>query len=353
MGRMSSIDPWYLDHLVCPLDRSSLRHAGDELISANGRRYPIVEGLPVMLLAEKQQTIALAHASIERAQDKSKPVDRQDAKLYLESLGVSEDEKLELVKLSQDKAISLDPVVMVLLGATCGIAYKPLIANRSLKEYPIPPINLSPSEPGATLLDVGCSWGRWSVAAARKGFSTVGMDPSLGAIMAARRVAKKLCLDIKYVVADARFMPFGNEQFRYIYSYSVLQHFSRSDARSAISEMGRVLTSGGVAKIQMPNKWGVRSLQHQAMRMFCEPKDFEVRYWTISELIHTFSELIGNTRISADCYFGLGWQWHDLRYLAPRHKPIVIASETLKRLSNLAPPLRMIADSLFCTSIKV
>jgi hypothetical protein len=31
------------------------------------------------------------------------------------------------------------------------------------------------------LSDVGCSWGRWSIAPAKKGFSVVGIDSSLGA----------------------------------------------------------------------------------------------------------------------------------------------------------------------------
>ena len=42
--------------------------------------------------------------------------------------------------------------------------------------------------PRGPLLDIGCSWGRWSLAAARKGYSVVGIDPSLGAVMAARRI---------------------------------------------------------------------------------------------------------------------------------------------------------------------
>ena len=41
---------------------------------------------------------------------------------------------------------------------------------------------------------------------------------------------------------------------------------------------------------------GVRSIQHQARRRFREPRDFEVRYWTIPELKVTFGELIGQIR---------------------------------------------------------
>ena len=39
----------------------------------------------------------------------------------------------------------------------------------SLGDCPIPELCLPPAGADASLLDVGCSWGRWSMAAARKG----------------------------------------------------------------------------------------------------------------------------------------------------------------------------------------
>jgi 2-polyprenyl-3-methyl-5-hydroxy-6-metoxy-1,4-benzoquinol methylase/uncharacterized protein YbaR (Trm112 family) len=348
---MGSIDPWYLENVVCPIERTTLRFDGDCLISAHGRRYPVIEGLPVLLVTDEQQTIGVAYASIERAQGQSEIIDRRAPQLYLESLGISDEEKSELVKLCQDGPTAIDPVVMMLIGATCGNAYRHLIADQSVNEYPIPFFGLLPTRIGNTLLDVGCSWGRWSVAAARKGFSVVGIDPSLGAVMSARRLAKELSLDIKYVVADGRFLPFHDDQFEFVYSYSVLQHFSKRDARRTLMEMSRVLRAGGVAKVQMANQMGFRSMQCQAQRGFREPKDFEVRYWTIAELKSAFSELVGETHISADCFFGLGWQWCDFRYVLAKHKLILIASEALRRLSKIFP-IQMLADSVFCTATK-
>jgi ubiquinone/menaquinone biosynthesis C-methylase UbiE len=102
-------------------------------------------------------------------------------------------------------------------------------------------------------LDIGCNWGRWSIAAARKGFSVVGIDPSLGAVMAARRIANELNLNIKYLVADGRFLLFPDNHFKVAHSYSVLQHFSKDDARRTIAQISRVLEPGGLAKIQMAN----------------------------------------------------------------------------------------------------
>lgn len=346
------IESWYLENLVCPIDHTRLRDEGKYLISERGRRYPVVDGVPVLLVAEEDQTIGVARASIERAEGRLEMIDGRIPQFYLESLGITENEKTELIKLYRDGLTPIDPVVLMLIGATCGNGYKDLIGTRSLNEYPIPSIMLTPSERGSTLLDIGCNWGRWSVAAARKGFSVVGMDPSLGAVMAARRISKELDLDIKYVVADGRFLPFRDNYFKFAYSYSVLQHFSKSDARRTISQIGRVLEPGGLAKIQMANKWGFRSTHHQIRRKFREPSDFEVRYWTLAELRSTFLDLIGETEISTDCYFGLGWQWCDFRYISRKNRLVLIASEALRRLSKSVPPLKIFADSVFCAAVK-
>jgi len=346
---MNPLDPWYLENVVCPIDRTELHFDDQCLVSEYGRRYPVVDGLPVLLVSDEKQTIGLAHASIECAQRQS---EGESCQLYVESLGISEQEKEELVRLSQDNTIALDPVVMMLIGATCGNAYKQLIGNRSLSQYPIPIISLNPSKQGSRLLDIGCSWGRWSIAAAKKGFSVVGIDPSLGAIMAARRITKELNLDVKYLVADGRFPRCRDQQFELVYSYSVLQHFAKGDVRRTLAEIGRVLVPGGIAKVQMATKWGFRSIQQQARRGFREPKDFEVRYWTISELKSTFAELIGETHVAADCYFGLGWQWSDFRYMTRKHRLVLIASEVLRRLSDVIPAMRMAADSVFCIAVR-
>ena len=51
----STLDPWLLERLVCPLTRTPLRYdqAAAELVSeAAGLAYPIRDGVPVMLIEE-------------------------------------------------------------------------------------------------------------------------------------------------------------------------------------------------------------------------------------------------------------------------------------------------------------
>ena len=61
-------------------------------------------------------------------------------------------------------------------------------------------------------------------------------------------------MQARFVVGDGRHLPFRNETFDVVFSYSVLQHLSRGNVQRALSEMRRVLTSGGRAVVEMPHR---------------------------------------------------------------------------------------------------
>ncbi len=341
------MDSWYLENLVCPLDRTPLSLQGDSLVSREGRSYPVVDGMPVMLVEGAEQTHWVASASLARAQ--TGVADTRGAHLYLESLGISETEKEGLVELAQSGPRSIDPVVAFMVAATSGYTYKHLIGR--LTEYPIPELRL-PDSSGSPLLDLGCNWGRWCIAAARKGYSVTGIDPSLGAIMAARRVAQQLDLPIRYVVADARYLPFNDSRFEFAFSYSVLQHLHKRNVAAALSELNRVLQPGGQSLIQMPNWLGVRSLYHQARRRFRAGQEFEVRYWSVPELKRVFESRVGPSAVSVDCFFGLGLQKSDKHLMTARLQLAIEVSERLRSASMRAKALKYFADSVYIQSVK-
>ena len=249
MTSTAVIDPWFLDHLVCPRDRQPLALDADSLRCGNNHRYPIVDGVPVMLLDDVRQTFKAAGSSLSRAAGDG--VDERAPELYLESIEISDEEKRGVLALAATRP-SIDPVVAYLVAATNGLLYRHLIGQ--LTSYPIPDITVPPGD-GRTLLDIGCSWGRWTLAAASRGYRAVGIDPSLGAVMAARRVSAQLGIPARFVVGDARYLPFADHAFDSVYSYSVIQHFSREDAARAVEEIGRVLESGGTARVQMPTRY--------------------------------------------------------------------------------------------------
>lgn len=336
--------------LACPRDHSALtRRSADSLVCEHGHVYPVVDDVPVLLLDDLEQTIDIARASIDRAAGRDGAIDPRAPALYLESVGINDEEKSLVAALAADGAAKVDPVVSVLIAATNGIAYKSLIGT--LSDYPIPELRL-PAGPGKLLLDIGCSWGRWSIAAARKGYRVIGVDPSLGAVMAARRVARQLDVAADYVCADARYLPFRAGAFDTVFSYSVIQHFSKADARRVLAEVGRVLTASGNCLIQMPNRLALRSLYHLARRRFAEGDGFDVRYWDIAELRQAFGEAIGPASVSVHCYFGLGLEPTDAHLMRPPLRAAIAVSELLRRLSVPAPFLIRLADSVYVSAAK-
>ena len=170
--------------------------------------------------------------------------------------------------------------------------------------------------------------------------------------MAAKRTARQLGVEAAYLVGDARFLPFKDSAIDRVFSYSVLQHFSRDDVALVISEVGRVLKDKGVAFIQMPTKCGLRCLYHQARRGFREGVGFEVRYWSLPSLLTLFASKIGTTEFSVDCFFGIGLQFSDLHLMPPALKLVVSASEGLRLASTVFTPLVWAADSVYVSSVK-
>ena len=327
------MDQWMEKNLVCPRDHQRLRREGNTLVCSEGHSYPIVDGIPVMLLNDVVPTQEYTTISLEQASSSSQETETEDAQ----------------EKSTSDESDGIDPHVQEVIGATGGILYTSLVGN--LTRYPIPELRLPPGN-NKVFLDIGCNWGRWCVAAARRGYQPIGIDPNLDAIKAARKVSRQLGVSPRFVVADGRYLPFASGSFDVVFSYSVLQHFSKDDAKLSVAEAGRVLEKGGFCFIQMPNILGIRCLFHQAKRGFREPRDFEVRYWSLRELKHSFSERIGPTSLSIDGFFGLGIQKSDLDILPPKYKLIVAASELLRKMSRRARGMISFADSVYVKSTR-
>jgi SAM-dependent methyltransferase len=294
------------------------------------------------LLPDQQQTIGLATESLKAAESEI------GSPLYVNTLGLSEHEKRG-VERDWILGSKVDPVVSYLVGATSGFGYVDLIGN--LATYPIPNIPVGSGD-GELLLDVGSGWGRWSVSAARKGWRVIGIDPSLGAIFAAKRAFSDMGLDLSFVCGDARFLPFKSGIFQCAFSYSVLQHFSESDAEIVVAELGRVLRRGGFAKIQMAHKGGLRSLYLRNRRNYADGGIFQVRYWSLTSMQNVFMKKVGPTKLLAEAFGGLGLLPEDRKHLSTKARLLISISGLLKKFSLFVRPLIRLADSVYVISVK-
>lgn len=319
------IDPRLAKIIRCPRDQSALRETADGLECAKGHAYPVVEGIPILLVSEDAGENPLVRRSLDR-------------------IG-----RGETTSLPAASGGAIDPYVQQEIVNTNGNLYRPLIGK--LTRYPIPDIQL-PDGSGKLLLDVGCNWGRWCAAASRKGYAAVGIDPMLDAVLAARRVARDLGVDPLFVVGDARRLPFDDGTFDVAHSYSVLQHFSEPDARAALAEMGRVLLPGGLASVQLANRMGLRNTYMRARRGFRAPRGFEVRYWSPRAMRDAAASAIGPAELRVDGFFSLNPRPTDRDLLPRRYRAVVDTSMALTRAASGFRPLGAFADSLFVEARK-
>ena len=207
----TAIQVW--QELACPRDRSRLEPEGETLVCEQGHEYPFPDGIPVMVVDDELEPTQPGYWS--------------------------SPEQIERVRAAEPPPIEgeqVDPYVAELILGTHGNLYKHLSAG--MTRYPIPDFPLERGR-GELLLDIGCNWGRWTIAAAQRGYRPIGIDPSFEAIVAARRIARQLGVDeARYVVADH-----------------------------------------GYTWVQMPNALGALNVVRLAQRGFREGDAFEVRYW--------------------------------------------------------------------------
>ena len=99
---------------------------------------------------------------------------------------------------------------------------------------------------GSRVLEVGCGNGKTLAALKEAGIRAVGVDFSMEAVNACRR----LLPDADVVCGDLLSLPFGDGSFDCVILFHVLENVSADDMDTAVSEIRRVLRSGGKAYVR-------------------------------------------------------------------------------------------------------
>lgn len=230
---------------------------------------------------------------------------------------------------------TVDTYVQNQVGTTCGNLYKTVIGR--LDRYPIPAF---PLDGQGDLLDIGCGWGRWTIAAARAGFQAVGIDPEAEFVAAAERVAAQLGVGPRFVVGESASLPFGDASFDVVFSFSVLQHLTASNNERTFEEIRRVLRPGGLAMVQLANSRGAwnmfRSRRLQSVPML---------YYSPAEMLR-LGATVGPSTLRPDAYFTLNGQRSDLPLLPVSARAVIVLSEALCGVARVLPIGRF-ADSVW------
>lgn len=100
-------------------------------------------------------------------------------------------------------------------------------------------------------VDVGCGTGDLLGAVLKKGFKTkllTGMDYSNAMLL----IAKEKLKNTAFIRADAQMLPYKNESFDLAFSIGVVPYLN--EPQKAVSELYRILKTGGVCFLSYPYK---------------------------------------------------------------------------------------------------
>ncbi len=81
----------------------------------------------------------------------------------------------------------------------------------------------------------------------QNGFECTGIDISANALELADGFCLKNEIPAKFIHGDMREMPFNDSEFDFVYEHYSMCHLTKSETGKAVTEMNRVLKSGGLA----------------------------------------------------------------------------------------------------------
>ncbi|HPE95566.1 MAG TPA: class I SAM-dependent methyltransferase [Bacillota bacterium] len=107
-------------------------------------------------------------------------------------------------------------------------------------------------------LDAGCGLGRHSVYMASQGFNVTSFDLSDYAVRHTQEWAEKEGLHVSTRVSNMLTLPYEDEAFQCAMAYNVIYHTDTAGFTRALSELRRVLCSGGELFLTLisKNTWG-------------------------------------------------------------------------------------------------
>lgn len=256
-------------------------------------------------------------------------------------------EKLDYQPQPEGYSSEIPWVVQQQIAATNGIHYVDRIGK--LQNYPIYQLPV-PQVSSGIMLDIGNGWGRWLVAGANRGYIPVGIDIRLEFCQTARKVLSDLGKNGYSVVADLENLPFKNDIFDLVWSFSVIQHTHYKRLTNCLGHITRILNNEGFTFLEFPNKKGVRNSYKYVKQLEGDRDNYNswsVRYYTPKEYLEILGRYFDDTSYYNHSFIGIGILKEDMQYVSMKNKLVVMASRFGSLLTDIIPGLKNYSDSLY------
>lgn len=111
-------------------------------------------------------------------------------------------------------------------------------------------------EPGMTVLDLACGYGRIANRLAARGARVTGLDSSAPFLAQARADADWLGVEVDYVAGDMRQLPWTGRFDRVVNWFTAFGYFHDTDNRRVLDQIAQALRSGGRLAMDLNNVAG-------------------------------------------------------------------------------------------------
>jgi ubiquinone/menaquinone biosynthesis C-methylase UbiE len=123
-----------------------------------------------------------------------------------------------------------------------------------------------------SILDLGSGRGKFLVDLAKRKIRSVGLELNKDYIEMSLDLAKRngVKIDINQGVGEN--LPFDNQTFNFVNMSEVIEHVD--DPEAVMSEVCRVLKSGGLAYVSSPNRFGIKDPHYHLYFINWLPREF-------------------------------------------------------------------------------
>ncbi|MBN1592920.1 MAG: methyltransferase domain-containing protein [Candidatus Coatesbacteria bacterium] len=118
----------------------------------------------------------------------------------------------------------------------------------------------SGAEPGATVLDVCCGYGRHSVELAKRGFQVTGVDLIEGYLAKAREHAETKGVDVEFIKMDVRDLEFDRKFDLVLNMWTSFGFYDEETNLDILKRLGNCVARGGHLVMELINRdWVVKN----------------------------------------------------------------------------------------------